>query len=600
MSWQNHILQRSPDSLDSSTADMGTTLVLPEGLSPASAKNPIASIRDELSIALQTIGSTAVLTPAGGLPLLIKSAKQGGLSEVQINRAVAVGMNIPFTDVLSNFPTAAEFVSKIPIAFARQHSLIGLVDENGRLVVAMSDIAEIQQLQIVSRTLNKAVGPILSTSATIAAAISEAYQQRTGQAQDVIDNLDRNKVLDELSQVTRKEDLLDNSARAPVIKLVNLMLFDAVKANASDVHIQPYEDRLLIRMRIDGVLYDAFTLPRRIQEEVVSRVKVMGRMNIAEKRLAQDGRATVEIGNRSVDLRIASLPTSYGERVVIRLLDKSTRLYSLSEIGMDDRTHALFQKIITIEHGLILVTGPTGSGKSTTLYSALRQLDSKETNILTLEDPIEYQLDGISQTQVSEKKGMTFASGLRSVLRQDPDIIMVGEIRDLETATMAIQSSLTGHLVFSTLHTNDAASAVTRMLDLGIESYLVASSLVAVLAQRLVRKVCPECALPYTPTAAELAFLEVSIDQTKSMRMGKGCDNCRNTGYRGRLGTFELLVLNDDVRKLIGQRATAADIKNLALKNGTRTLRDDGIEKVLQGVTTIAEVERVTMKADIE
>src|SRR5258706_4051078 len=309
-----------------------------------------------------------------------------------------------------------------------------------------------------------------------------------GQAQDFIEKLDRAEVLDEVANIASREDLLDNASRAPVIKLVNLILFEAVKSNASDVHVQPYEDRLMVRTRIDGVLYDAFSLPKNIQEEVISRVKVMGRMNIAEKRLSQDGRATVQVGERNIDLRIASLPTSYGERIVIRLLDKSTRLYSLPEIGMDERTLGRFGQLINVEHGLILVTGPTGSGKSTTLYSVLRQLNSKEKNILTLEDPIEYQLDGISQTQVSDKKGMTFASGLRSVLRQDPDIIMVGEIRDLDTATMAIQSSLTGHLVFSTLHTNDAASAVTRLLDLGIEPYLVASSVVGVLAQRLVRR----------------------------------------------------------------------------------------------------------------
>src|SRR5262249_54359392 len=265
----------------------------------------------------------------------------------------------------------------------------------------------------------------------------------TGQAQDFIDTLDRDEVLDEVSRLAGREDLLDNASRAPVIKLVNLMLFEAAKANASDVHVQPYEDRLMVRMRIDGMLYDSYTLPKKIQEEVISRVKVMGKMNIAEKRLSQDGRTTVQIGDRNIDLRIASLPTSFGERVVLRLLDKSARLYDLAELGMEARTLSRFEHLIAAEHGLILVTGPTGSGKSTTLYSTLNRINSHDKNILTLEDPIEYQLEGISQTQVSDKKGMTFASGLRSVLRQDPDIIMVGEIRDLDTATMAIQSSLT-------------------------------------------------------------------------------------------------------------------------------------------------------------
>jgi general secretion pathway protein E len=558
--------------------------------------SPLERIRAELTHALAAGGASISLPAAATLPELMMAARDAKLSDPVISRAVAVGLNVPFADTLSAYPTSSDFVATIPIAFARQHGLLGLAGEDGQLLVALSDPAHFQQLQVVSRTLDKPVRPLLAPAAVIAAAISEAYQQRTGQAQDFIEKLDRNEVLDELALMTGREDLLDNASRAPVIKLVNLILFEAVKSNASDVHIQPYEDRLMVRTRIDGVLYDSFTLPKSIQEEVISRVKVMGRMNIAEKRLAQDGRATVEIGERNIDLRIASLPTSYGERIVIRLLDKSTRLYSLPEIGMDAQTLARFRQLITVEHGLILVTGPTGSGKSTTLYSALRQLNSKEKNILTLEDPIEYQLDGISQTQVSDKKGMTFAGGLRSVLRQDPDIIMVGEIRDLETATMAIQSSLTGHLVFSTLHTNDAASAVTRLLDLGIEPYLVASSVVGVLAQRLVRRVCPDCGAPHVPMDTELRWLSAPRSAASRMRQGAGCAACRQTGYRGRLGTFELLVLDDEIRKLISDRATASAIKAAAQRNGTRTLRDDGIEKILAGVTTIAEVERVTVE----
>jgi general secretion pathway protein E len=380
---------------------------------------------------------------------------------------------------------------------------------------------------------------------------------------------------------------------------VNLILLEAAKATASDVHIQPYEDRLIVRMRIDGILSDSFSLPAGIQDEVVSRVKIMAKMNIAEKRLPQDGRATVQIGERLVDLRIASLPTNFGERIVIRLLDKGNRLLELGDLGMESQTLRLFRQLINIEHGLILVTGPTGSGKSTTLYAALKQLNSKEHNILTIEDPIEYHLEGISQTQVSDRKGMTFASGLRSVLRQDPDVIMVGEIRDRETATMAIQSSLTGHLVFSTLHTNDAASAIARLLDLGIEPYLVASSLVGVLAQRLVRRVCRDCGNAYHPNTAELQWLGVSEESTSQMKQGTGCPTCRQTGYRGRLGTFELLLIDDAIRQLIQQHATAAQIKEAAKSAGLQTLRDDGIRKILAGITTISEVERVTVEPEM-
>jgi general secretion pathway protein E len=519
-----------------------------------------------------------------------------------VNSGGVLAQRVRSVEGLGVFVPSADFLARVPIAFARQHKLLGLIGEDGKLVLALGDEAELEQVQIVGRFLGRAVLPVLCPADVVLAAINDAYQTRTGQAQAVIDRLDRGSVLEEVRRMGAggREDLLDNASRAPVIKLVNLMLFEAAKANASDVHVQPYEERLVVRTRIDGVLYDSFTLPKSVQEEVVSRVKVMGRMNIAEKRLAQDGRATVQIGDRVVDLRIASLPTSFGERVVIRLLDKSRRLFDLAEIGMDPTTLAGFSELIGIEHGLILVTGPTGSGKSTTLYAALRRMNSKEKNILTLEDPIEYQLEGISQTQVSDKKGMTFASGLRSVLRQDPDVIMVGEIRDRETATMAIQSSLTGHLVFSTLHTNDAASAVTRLLDLGIEPYLVASSVVGVLAQRLVRRVCSGCARAHRAGTAELEWLGVPAERTLGMREGAGCGVCRNTGFRGRVGIFELLKMDERVRGLIQNRATAAEIKEAAVGAEMRTLREDGVEKVLAGVTTAGEIERVTMRMDAE
>jgi len=506
-------------------------------------------------------------------------------------------LGIDFVESLSAYQPSADFIKEIPISFARRYGILGLEDDQGKSVFAISDLANREQLQIICRALNRPCKPLLASASVITNAINDAYQQRTGVAQSMIDNLDRNQVLDEVQRLASREDLLDVASRAPVIKLVNLILLEAVKATASDVHIQPYEERLIVRMRIDGILTDSFSLPASIQDEVVSRVKIMAKMNIAEKRLPQDGRATVQIGERLVDLRIASLPTNFGERIVIRLLDKGNRLLELGDLGMESQTLRFFRQLINVEHGLILVTGPTGSGKSTTLYAALKQLNSKEHNILTIEDPIEYHLEGISQTQVSDKKGMTFASGLRSVLRQDPDVIMVGEIRDRETATMAIQSSLTGHLVFSTLHTNDAASAITRLLDLGIEPYLVASSLVGVLAQRLVRRVCRECAKPCQPNVAELEWL-ASTD-TQKMVQGAGCPTCRQTGYRGRLGTFELLVIDDNIRQLIQQHASATQIKDAAKSAGLHTLRDDGIRKILAGITTISEVERVTVEPEM-
>ena len=462
----------------------------------------------------------------------------------------AIGSPSPLADR----PASADFVERIPIAFARRHGLLGLASDGPRLPVAVAaiDPTSLQQLQVVARHLGRPVTAVVMPAADVQAAINAAYGSRTGQAHAAIKGLERDAVLGEVRQLADpdREDLLDAEGRAPVIKLVNLILFEAVKGHASDVHVQPYERTLVVRLRVDGVLHDAFEVPKGLQDEVVSRFKVMGKMNIAERRLPQDGRASVQVGDQVVDLRLSSLPTRFGERVVIRLLDKTKRLLDLVELGMDGDTLARFRTMVAAEHGMVLVTGPTGSGKTTTLYGALGELDAVARNILTLEDPIEYGLAGISQTQVSDKKGMTFATGLRTVLRQDPDVIMVGEIRDRETADMAVQSALTGHLVLSTLHTNDAATAVTRLLDLGIEPFLVASSVNGVLAQRLVRRVCPACARPAAVTAAELARLGIPAGvDTGGLRTGVGCDHCRGTGYRGRLGLFELLAVDESVRR---------------------------------------------------
>lgn len=518
-----------------------------------------------------------------------------------MTEATAHNPAIERIDDLSQHGADPTFVERVPIAFARRHSLLGLVHNNGRLPVAISRTGDLQPLDAVARYLQTPVTPVLAESEAILSAINNAYGQRETEVDSVVDAIDRDTLLTPEALGGSREDLLDSGEKAPVIKLANMILFEAVKQQASDVHVQPYEDRLAVRMRVDGVMFEAFDLPMALAEEMASRLKIMGKMDIAEKRLPQDGRATVRVGDRTIDLRIASLPTSFGERIVIRLLDKSARLYHLDELGMDTDTLTQFRGAIDIEHGLVLVTGPTGSGKSTTLYGALLEMDCVEQNVLTLEDPIEYQLPGVSQTQINTKKGMTFASGLRNVLRQDPDVIMVGEIRDRETATMAIQSSLTGHLVFSTLHTNDAASAVTRLLDLGIEPYLVASSVVAVLAQRLVRRVCPDCAEPYDLSTVDMARLNVSaasvVFHEATPRIGRGCAACRQTGYRGRVGLFELLTVETRVRELITGRATAHEIEASAIARGMATLREGGLAKIAAGVTTPSEVIRVTARA---
>ncbi|MGB7344292.1 MAG: ATPase, T2SS/T4P/T4SS family [Pirellulaceae bacterium] len=497
-------------------------------------------------------------------------------------QALASQLNLPIHDSLDAWQVSESFLKVIPIGHARQHGIIGLCgpdDHNQAIVLAISKQESWPQRDIIARRLGVDVSVVLASPQTVLATIDSAYSRRGSDARGALDGIDTSDASEQLALLAAREDLLDSDTRAPVIRLVNQLLFDAVVAGASDVHIQPYEDRLQVRQRIDGVLFDTFVIPKSIQEEVLTRVKVLGRMNIAEKRLPQDGRATVQLGHRVVDLRIASLPTSHNERIVIRLLDKSARRYTLDDLGMPSTMRTRWQELIGIDHGLILVTGPTGSGKSTTLYSALQSLNSAQSNILTLEDPIEYQLDGISQTQINERKGLTFASGMRSLLRQDPDIIMVGEIRDAETANMAIQASLTGHLVFSTLHTNDASSAVTRLLDLGVQPYLVASSLVASLAQRLVRTLCPSC-------------------RVKNESRAVGCDDCRQTGYRGRVGLFELLVVDDVCRHHIQQRSGSAQIRDSAVAAGMTLLAADGRNKINQGITTLQEVVRVTQISD--
>ena len=513
--------------------------------------------------------------PGSLLPLIGQ-----GLGREAISRVLAARLKIPLLDDLAGFTVSAGFLEQIPIGWARENHVVALDTPDPRLTVVVADLTNLEPLQVVAKLLGRDVAPALAPAEQITTAINAAYQQRTGQTQTLLEKLDRKDVLAEVDALAGREDLLDVASRAPVIKLVNLVLFEASQARASDVHVQPYETTLVVRFRIDGVLYDSFVLPKHLQDEVVGRIKVMGHMNIAEKRLPQDGRATVQAGDRAIDLRIATLPTTFGERAVIRLLDKGERLYGAGEIGMEPGTLERFRRLISSEHGIILVTGPTGSGKTTTLYAALREIDSKQRNILTLEDPVEYRLPGISQTQVSDKKGMTFASGLRSVLRQDPDIIMVGEIRDRETAVMAIQSALTGHLVFSTLHTNDAASAIARLLDLGVEPYLLASSVIGVLAQRLVRRVCPDCRSPATGPSDDVAAAR--------------CETCRGTGYRGRVGIFELLPVDDAVRQQIQSRGTAARIKAAAVAAGMQTLREDGLGKVSRGHTSREEVLRVT------
>ncbi|MHC4187050.1 MAG: type II secretion system ATPase GspE [Planctomycetota bacterium] len=528
-------------------------------------------------------------------------------TEESVLKLFAETFHIPFVKEISPKSVPSAFIEAIPATYAQHHYVIGIreKEEDDDLTIVLSKPLDADILDNVSKMIGVPVKSAVSTRTVITAAIDVAYEQRTTVLEEVAEELDSQNLDQLVDEVSTSDDLLDVVNRPPVIRLVNDILFRALQLRASDIHIHPYEAKIQIRYRIDGILYDTLSLNRNVLPLIISRIKVMSGMDIAERRLPQDGRCSVRIGQREVDLRISTVPTSFGERCVTRLLDKSTGLLGLNELGLWKDDLKKFDTLLNRSHGVIFVTGPTGSGKSTTLYACLNRINSAEKNIMTIEDPIEYQLEGISQMQVAGKKGMNFANSLRHVLRQDPDVIMVGEVRDIETARMAIQSSLTGHLVFSTLHTNDSAGAVTRLLDLGLEPYLVSSSLIAVMAQRLVRKICSDCKEEYEPAPQELRALglgngRLSLDQEEPQKFfrGTGCDRCFQTGYRGRTGVYELMLLDEEIQDFIYRRETAGKIKRQALEVGMQTLRMDGARKVLSGTTTIAEVLRVT-QADV-
>lgn len=526
-------------------------------------------------------------------------------TEESILKLFAAALNQEFLDDIPSKVVPPEFIEAVPATYAQHHYLIGIRPDGSsqdtqvpcELTVVLSKPLDTNALDNISKMTKMPVKPAIATRATITSAIDVAYEQRTTVIEEVAEELDAQNIDQLADEVAASDDLLDVVNRPPVIRLVNDILFRALQLRASDIHVHPYEAKIQIRYRIDGILYDTLSLNRNVLPLIISRIKVMAGMDIAERRMPQDGRCSVRLGQREVDLRVSTVPTSYGERSVLRLLDKSTGLLGLNELGLGEEELAKFDTLLNRSHGVIFVTGPTGSGKSTTLYACLNRINSAEKNVMTIEDPIEYQLEGISQMQVSAKKGMNFANSLRHVLRQDPDVIMVGEVRDVETARMAIQSSLTGHLVFSTLHTNDSAGAITRLLDLGVEPYLVSSSLIAVLAQRLVRKACPDCKQHIEPTDKQLRELglgNLSTEQKAKFFAGTGCDKCFQTGYRGRTGIYELMLINEEIQDLIYKRQSAGVIKRAALNTGLKTLRMDGTRKALEGITTVTEVLRVT------
>ena len=563
-------------------------------------QNPlIQTLKDKNLLTDEQIEAALEAEQETGWPLDKVLLSKGFLSEHDLLKTMAEGLAMDYEEKLGNVAVPDIFVNKVPVQFARNYYLVGLEQVNGTMRVATASPFDAYPMDDLAAMLGVELDPVLAPRTEITSLINKAYKNKQDIVEESVGDFDDADMQSLAEQMGDSEDILDVANKAPIIKLVNMLFFQALKMRASDIHLQPFEDRLQVRYRIDGILYDMEAIPKKIQDAVTSRMKVMGKLDIAERRLPQDGRASLRLGDSEVDVRISSVPTNYGERLVMRLLDKTARLYELEEIGLLEGNLELVDQFIHYNHGIIFVSGPTGSGKTTTLYSALTRINSTKMNVMTIEDPIEYHLGGISQIQVNEKKGLTFASGLRSLLRQDPDIMMVGEVRDVETARIAIQAAQTGHLVFSTIHTNDAPTVTTRLLDIGIEPYLVATSVIVAIAQRLVRKICPDCRELIDPGEEELFQLkQLNIDPDEledgKLARGAGCGNCFGSGYTERLGIYEILPINDIVREQIVERVSAAKIKRGAVERGFRTLRMDGSLKVRLAHTTPEEVLRVT------
>ncbi|AWM59700.1 type II secretion system protein GspE [Stutzerimonas stutzeri] len=482
---------------------------------------------------------------------------------------------------------------RLPFAFARRHGVI-LLERGGELRLGLREGAALTAVQEAQRVVGMRLPMQWLAQADFDQALGAAYQHDSSAAMLMVEGLGNDLDLASLAdQIQETEDLLEQEDDAPIIRLINAILGEAIAENASDIHIETFEKRLVIRFRVDGILREVVQPKRELAALLVSRIKVMAKLDIAEKRIPQDGRISLRVGGREVDIRVSTLPSANGERVVLRLLDKQAGRLTLRHLGMNEQDRDHLEQAVKKPHGIILVTGPTGSGKTTTLYAALTTLNDRTRNILTVEDPIEYHLEGIGQTQVNTKVDMTFARGLRAILRQDPDVVMVGEIRDQETADMAVQASLTGHLVLSTLHTNSAIGAVTRLVDMGVEPFLISSSLLGVLAQRLVRVLCNDCKRAYVADAAECALLGVSPAEAPTLYHAEGCEQCRGLGYRGRTGIYELVLFDDALRTMVHTRASEQDMLRHARVLGP-SIRDDGLRKVREGVTTIEEVLRVT------
>lgn len=507
---------------------------------------------------------------------------------------------------LNDIKIEDDVIATIPRHIARKYRVVPVYKHDGTLTVALADPSDLDTIDSLQHLLHMDITLQVASEADIEAALSRYYAERGGggiasdpRYKEAIEDLTREHV--EIEQAGAFADGAEVAADAPLIKLVNSLIVEAFKLRASDIHLEPMDKKFRVRYRIDGMLHEMKAPPKRLQAAIVSRLKIQSNMSISEHRIPQDGRIQTSVGAKLIDLRVSCLPTNHGESIVMRILDKEGLRLGLPELGFFTDDQQTFERLIGLPDGILLVTGPTGSGKTTTLYSCLHFINRPDRKIITVEDPVEYILAGINQVQVNETVGLTFSAALRSILRQAPNVIMIGEIRDLETASIAINASLTGHLVFSTLHTNDAPSAVTRLIDIGVKPFLVASSTRALMAQRLVRRVCKQCAMPYVPTPDEMRQLSLDASNTQgaTFMRGKGCGNCANTGFRGRFGIFEIFVIDDDARKLIYEKVSSSVLRTRAREMGMRTLREDGIRKVLAGLTTPDEVIRATV-GDVE
>jgi general secretion pathway protein E len=516
----------------------------------------------------------------------------GAVTAEDVLRALAAQQGLLYLTA-DELPSPLPVLKNISPKYLRQNSVCPVSVEGGLLTVATADPLNPLIVDDLRQSTGLNVKVVVSAAGAITEAIDRTYDGAASPLQRIVEGMDDEGGAGDDEDVNHLRDM---AFEAPVVRLVNLLVENAIGAEASDIHIEPFEDTLRIRYRVDGILYEQEAPPRRLQAAVTSRIKIMAEMNIAERRLPQDGRIRVTLHGQRVDIRVSTMPTVHGESIVMRLLQRSSVFHPLEKLGFPTDTLRRFESLIKRPHGILLVTGPTGSGKTTTLYAALDKINGPGVKIITVEDPVEYQLKGVNQIAVKPKIGLTFANGLRHIVRQDPDVILVGEIRDLETAEIAIQASLTGHLVFSTLHTNDAPGAITRLQDMGVEGYLVASVLEGVLAQRLVRRICPACRVPDTPSKADLDALGVDAAADAVLFRGKGCEDCRGTGYRGRSGIYELFVIDEDARSLILKRASTRDIRHHAMARGMVTLRMDGWKRACEGVTTVEEILRVTQE----